>query len=285
MMWAILSILSGAGDAVAFASIKKLNQLGTRMILLLRHLVTLPFLLLGFLFYKIPKVSSGFYLITLANVIIFLIAMYLLVKSIRMSDLSVSIPMLNLTPTFLLLTSYIMLGEAPSVQGVIGIFITIIGCYIVNLRYAKRGYFEPFKMISKNKEVVYMIIVAFLFSITSNLVKIGIKMSNPAYFIFINYLFASVILIALFFREFENTRLLIKNTKWILTLGVSTAIMEMLIAVAVNFSIIPYILTLKRTSVIFSVLIGFLFFKEKNVKEAIIGAVIMFIGVLLITLS
>ena len=285
MMWAALSVLSGAFDAVAFASMKKLSKLNTRLILILRHSVALPFLLLGFMFYEIPKVSADFYIVTFVNLAVFLFAMYLLVKSLKTSDLSMSIPMLNLTPTFLLITSYIMIGEAPSLQGLIGIIVTIIGAYVLNLRYVRGSIFDPFKMIFRKKEIFYMVIVAFLFSITSNLFKMGVQLSNPAFFVFVSYLFSSVILSLLFFREFKQKELIFKNAKWILVMGISTALMEMLIAVAVNFAIIPYIITLKRTSVIFSVVLGFFLFKEKNFRHAIAGSSIMFSGAALIILS
>ena len=285
MLWALLSILSGAFDAVAFASMKKLGSLSTRLILIFRHLVALPFLLLGFFFYGVPNVSGGFYIVTFVNLAVFLAAIYLLIKSLRTSDLSMSIPMLNLTPTFLIMTSYIMIGEVPSLQGFIGIIVTIIGAYILNLRYVKGSIFEPFKMIFRKKEILYMVIVAFLFSITSNLFKIGVQLSNPAFFVFVSYFFASVILVLLFFREFRQKNLIFKNAKWILIMGISTGFMEMLIAVAVNLSIIPYIITLKRTSVIFSVVLGFYLFKEKNFRHAIAGSIVMFAGAALIILS
>lgn len=284
MLWEILSIASGAFDAVAFASIKKLNRLNVKLVLILRHLITLPFLLFGFLFYDFTKASLNFYLIILVNVIILLIAMYLLIKSIRISDISASIPMLSFTPLFLLLTSYFMLNEVPNFIGFIGIWCIVIGSYILNLKHVKRGYLGPFKVIFSDKGVFYMLLVAFLFSITSNLVKIGVELSNPAYFIFFDYLFASAILMALYSKELKKEPIM-KNRNWILALAVSTALMELAIAVAVKFAIIPYIISLKRTSVIFSVLIGYLFFKEKNLKSGLIGAIVMFIGAVMITLS
>lgn len=82
-----------------------------------------------------------------------------------------------------------------------------------------------------------------------------------------------------------NTKEIKNNIKWILILGISTAVMEILIAIAVKFAIIPYIVSLKRTSVIFSVILGAYFFKEKNSRHSLAGALIMFAGALLITLT
>jgi uncharacterized membrane protein len=47
---------------------------------------------------------------------------------------------------------------------------------------------------------------------------------------------------------------------------------------------VAYVISIKRTSVIISILFGYLIFKEKGIKERLLGAVIMVIGVLFITL-
>ena len=285
MLWAFLSILAGLGDAISFASIKKLGKLNTHMKLLFYNLITLPFLLFGFLFYEIPSASSYFYIVVFINAIVWSIAIFLLMRSLETSDLSVSIPILSFTPIFLLLVSYILLKEFPSLQGLIGILIVVAGSYTLNISSIKSGYFEPIKSIFVKKGF-YMLIAAFLFSITASLAKIGINLSNPAYFMFVHYLFTSLILTTLFFNKInENKKQIKANFKYFLIIGISVAFSEILAATAFTLTIVPYVISLKRINVIFSVLIGFLLFKEKHFKESITGSIIMFIGALLITLS
>ena len=285
MIWVILSILAGLGDAISFALIRKLNKLDTYAKLAFYSLMALPFLLFGFLFYEVPSVSAYFYFIVIANVIVWSIAIFLLMKSLESSELSSSIPILSFTPIFLLLVSYMLLQEFPSSQGLLGILIIVIGSYILNISSIKSGYFEPIKSIFIKKGH-YMLIAAFLFSITASLAKIGINLSNPAYFMFMHYSFTSLVLTVLFFNKIKENRNQIKiNFKYFLAIGIAVACSELLIATAIKFAIVPYVISLKRSSVVFSVLIGFLFFREKNFNQAVIGAIIMFIGALLITLS
>ena len=178
-----------------------------------------------------------------------------------------------------------MLGEFPNLQGLAGIFIVVIGSYILNISSIKSGFFKPFKSVF-DKKGFHMLVVAFLFSITASLVKIGIQLSNPAYFIFMHYLFASVILVILFFNKFKENKNQIKaNFKYFLVVGIAVAFSELFTATALKFAIVPYVISLKRSSIIFSVLFGFFYFREKNFKSAIIGSAIMFIGAILITLS
>lgn len=286
MLWALLSIFSGLGDAFSFVYMKKLGKLDTYLVLVFRHLITVPFLLLGFLFYEIPRVYLNFFVIAIINVAVLLTATFLMIRSLQISDLSMSVPMLSFTPVFLLLTSYIMLKEIPSFIGLAGIFIVVAGSYIANISSAKYGYLEPLKAIFRQKGIFYMFIVAFLLGIAAPLGKIGINLSNPAFYVFVVYLLASLVLAFLFSGRIKGSRSAIKkNSKNIILLGISTALMELLAAVAVKLAIVPYVISLKRTSVIFSVLLGFFYFKEKNFKEAITGSAIMFIGAALIILS
>ena len=288
MIWAILSVLSGLGDAICFAAMKKISNLDEHLILALRYFIPVPILFLLLFYYDVPKVSLYFYFIVFVNVAITLAAMFLMIKSFKSTDLSISIPMLSFSPIFLLFTSYILLNELPSLAGFIGIVVVVIGSYVLNLSSISVGYLEPFKIMLKNRGIFYMIIVAFLYSFTATISKIGIRLSNPAYFVLMNYLIASVILFALFFNKLKRNLHAVNNLKYakpVFILGVSAAFTEFTYAIAVNFAIVPYIISLKRTSVIFSVLIGIFLFKEKNFREKISGALIMIIGAAMILLS
>lgn len=286
MLWAFLSALAGLGDSISFAFMKRLGKLDTAAKLAMYALTAFPFMLLGFLFYEIPDAPAKFYIIAFVNVCLWSSALYFMMKSLQASDLSISIPMLSFTPVFLLFVSYILLNELPSFLGLIGVVIVTVGSYILNISSVKYGYFEPFKSIFRNRGTAYMLAAAFIFSITASLAKIGIKLSNPAYFMATHYLFASVILAALFFNRIKNNIGQIKeNSRYFLMMGIAVAFSELLAAAALKSAIVPYVISLKRTSIIFSVLIGFFIFKEKNFRHAITGAVIMFIGVVLIVLS
>ena len=54
---------------------------------------------------------------------------------------------------------------------------------------------------------------------------------------------------------------------------------------AINLTLVAYVIAIKRTSAIMSSLFGFWLFKEKGIKERLLGVVLMVLGVILITLS
>ena len=52
MIWVILSVLAGFGDAVSFAMMKKLGKLDAYIKLMFYSIITLPFLLFGFFYFR-----------------------------------------------------------------------------------------------------------------------------------------------------------------------------------------------------------------------------------------
>ena len=54
---------------------------------------------------------------------------------------------------------------------------------------------------------------------------------------------------------------------------------------AINLTLVAYVISIKRTSAIMSSLFGFWLFKEKGIKERLLGVILMVLGVVLITLA
>ncbi len=69
-------------------------------------------------------------------------------KAIQVSDLSLAVPMVALTPFFLLLTSPLLVGEFPAPLGVVGIVLIVAGSYLMKVRERARGLLAPFRVTS-----------------------------------------------------------------------------------------------------------------------------------------
>ena len=88
----------------------------------------------------------------------------------------------------------------------------------------------------------------------------------------------------LLFVNFNNkTKDLKLNFNKLMLLGIVSAFVIVTASFAMLTAIVPYVISLKRSSVIFAIFFGYLFFKEKNIKNALIGTIIMLIGGILIT--
>ncbi|MBS3097107.1 DMT family transporter [Candidatus Woesearchaeota archaeon] len=285
MLWVLYSLLSAFSWATTDALTKKIYKVDDYIVILARFLYATPFVLLLLFFVPIPKLDSAFWFVLSLAIPIEVLAWVLYIKSIRNSPLSLVVPFLTLTPLFLVLTSFVILKELPTLIGFSGIFLIVVGAYTLNLKEYKKGILEPFKSIFKEKGCAYMVIVAFLFSITSVLGKILVQKSSPLFVSAIYLPIVSMPLIVLaFFKSRGKLTKLKSNFKNFFFIGLFFALMSIFHLLAIQLVIVPYMSSIKRTSSIFSVLYGYFIFKEKNIKERLVGTFIMVIGAVLIIL-
>lgn len=285
MIWVLYSLLSAFSWATSDAFTKKISKADDYILILARFLYATPFVLLLLFFIRIPKLDSTFWYILIFAIPIEMLAWILYIKAIRHSPLSLVSPFLAFTPVFLIFTSFIILGELPSLIGFFGILLVVAGAYILNLKEFNKGISEPIKVAFKEKGCVYMIITAFLFSITSVLGKIMVQKSSPLFFSAIYLpLVAIPFMIITFFTSRKKSIQLKSNFKNFFFTGLFFGLMTIFHTLAIRLVIVPYMSSLKRTSSIFSVLYGYFLFKEKNIKEKLFGTFIMLIGSTLIVL-
>ena len=131
-----------------------------------------------------------------------------------------------------------------------------------------------------------MLIVAVIYSVGANIEKIGVLNTSPLLWIVITEALSSAILCPVMLKNTQQPGLQIrKNLKYLLWLGLFEAIAMFCQMRAYQLAIVPYVISIKRTSVIWSSLLGFIIFKEGGLKERMIAILFMVLGVFLIGLS
>ncbi len=283
MVWFIFALLGAFFDATCNALTKKMLKdvnpyvLGSGVFLSGSVILLIVSLIKG-----IPTIGSGFYFALLATVILNIISVIIYYKALIITDLSLAIPMLAFTPVFLLFTSFIMLGEFPTIFGLIGILLIVIGSYVLNLD-RKKGLLASFKGLLKNKGIMLMLLVAFLFSISSNYDKLVLKNSDAFFGSAIDGLLMGIFFIVLSLIKKQKIIFTYKKNffSFILLAGL-IGLSTVLVNFALLMQIVPYVNSLKRVSILFSVFYGGLMFKEKDMVKRFVGAFIMLIGVVLI---
>lgn len=289
-MWLIFSFLTAffesTKDVFSKKSLKNINEYAVAWSL---RFFALPFLIPFLFFIKIPSwgaLESKFWIALLVSGFLNLIATVLFMKAIKYSDLSTTIPMITFTPLFLLMTSPLIVGEFPAALGLLGILFIVAGSYVLNIQERHKGYLAPFKALLKEKGPKLMLLVAFIWSITSNFDKIGVQNSSPIFWsIAINTFIALAMFPLMFYKSQKNISQFPIKLKALVPIGLFSALTVIFQMTAINLTLVAYVISIKRTSAIMSVLLGCLIFKEKGIRERIVGVVIMVIGVLLITLS
>lgn len=233
----------------------------------------------------IPALNSQFAIALLIGGSINAVTAILYIKAIKVSDLSLTVPLVALTPLFMLLTSPLIVGEYPNFFDYIGILLIVTGSYLLNIKEKSQGYLAPFKALLEEPGPKMMLIVAFLWSITSNFDKIGVKNSSPIFWLFSLFGTMSILLLPILLHKTPNPgQKILKHLPMLMGMGFFNAVGVLCQMQALTLTLVVQVIAIKRTSVLMGVLFGHFIFQEKDIQQRLLGAGIMILGVFFISL-
>jgi uncharacterized membrane protein len=249
-------------------------------------LFALPIALIALIYAGIPDVDSKFWIVLMLQTFLLGLSSIFYVKAIKHSDLSLVIPLLTFTPALLLITSPIIVGEFPNLQGIIGIFFIVVGSYGLNLSQRVIGVFEPFRALLRDRGARYMFLVSIMWSVTANLEKVAVLSSSSTFYVFSINLSIALVLSIFVFRRSKDVFLKLFTNKGIFSIiGASSCLGLICQMMALQLTIVPNVIAIKRTSILMSIILGAILFKEETLKERFGSAVLMVIGASLIVLG
>lgn len=238
------------------------------------------------LFIDTPQVGNKFWLALLVSGFLNGIAYILYLRAIKISDLSIVAPITTFSPLFLLITSPLIVGEFPQLLGIIGVLLIVLGSYLLNLKQKQQGYLAPFRAIITDHGSRLSLLVAFIWSISANFDQVGVQNSSPIFWAISVFFTISIILLPIVLYKSHHNLYKLKTGGWKLVIyGMINSLAMGCQMMAINLIFVAYVISVKRTSVLFTVVLGKIILKEKNIKERLLGAAIMVSGVLLITIS
>ena len=257
---------------------------GTFVVSWVRFAYAAPFLLVFFFAIDPVKPDRTFWTLLLLLIPMEISAVLLYMGALRISPLSVTVPFLSLTPVFTLLNSYLILGELPDRSGSAGVFLIAIGAYLLNVHLSHHGILEPLKAIGRDRGSLMMIGVAFIYSITSNLGKLAIAHSSPGVMAILYLPLLSISFLPIAVRGGLRLGALRAGGWLFFFIGASQALMAIAHFQALSMTQVSYMISVKRTSLILSVIYGSLFFSERFIRQRLLGTSMMVLGVGLILL-
>ena len=230
----------------------------------------------NFVFYLIP----GFTLVLLG-----IFSAFIFLKSIKESELSLTIPLLSFSPLFSSIFAFILLGETLNIKQYLGVFTIIFGTLILYSEKLELYFFiKSFLNIKNNLSAKLMILVSFCWSLTPVLDKICLKHSSMNIHGLVQAISTFIILFFFSLREIKQIKTKkFKNFKLIIvTVSIGTlATVLQFYAIILNF--VPIMESIKRAVGQFcAVGFGNLFFKERFSSQKIIGVSVLSLGVYLI---
>lgn len=208
------------------------------------------------------------------------LANILYMRALKLSDISLTVPLIAFTPVFLLVVAYFILGEAPSLFGIGGIALVVLGAYFLNIAKFREGFFRPIQALFAERGPRIMFLVAFLWSITSSIDKIGVTLSSPLLWVLATDIFILVVMVPIvYFFSRSSWEKVKQHVRALSFVGVSEGIASLFQMMAISTTLVPYVIALKRTSILWSALWGGLFLKEKDFVSKMAGIGIMVIGI------
>jgi uncharacterized membrane protein len=182
----------------------------------------------------------------------------------------------------------------------------VIGSYVLNISAEDKHFLDPIKSMLRNRGSWYMLIVAFLFAVSINFDKIALINSDPFFGMALTVLaigmaFVLIAAYSLISCRISSLQKPVDNAypepvsgspafphrKYLalaVLIGAFVAIEAASINVAYTLQIVPYVIAIKRLSIIFVVLYGTLVFSELEIGKRLMGAALMVAGAVIIVL-
>lgn len=294
MIWLVLSILTAFFESLKDVFSKQsLKALDEYVVVLFSQAFSVLFLLPALWLTGIPSIGPDFWKALLIGGTLNVVSFTLYVKAIKLTDLSLVVPLVTLTPLFLLVTSPLIVHEWPTLADGVGVVLLVVGSYILNLQgnarsHGSMDYWAPFCAMLTNPGSRLMLLVALLWSVTSAFDKVGVQNSSPFFWCVSLFSFiASGILPIVLLRSrlsVQTFQKILPQTGNLSRIGLAFAIAVGCQMLAVSLVPVTQVIAVKRMSALMSVLWGHYLFGETGLRERLLGASIMVGGVVIMTL-
>ncbi|MHC1712234.1 MAG: EamA family transporter [Solidesulfovibrio sp.] len=281
MVWFFLTLVTALTQAVKDAYLKKsLSDMDAGVGMLVYTAIAAVFLWLGAAANPMPTLGPSFWPLLIGGGLLGGLTYFLYGRALKVGDLSLALPMLAFTPLFLLGTSPLTVGEYPGPAGVCGVVLVAVGAYVLNLRERKYGIWGPVKALFTNAGSRLMLMVAAVWSVGANLDKLGLQASSPAYWAAAIYTATGAALLAAVAVRFRHGFSLPANARrGLVAAGLLEAVGLYCQMHALPLTQVAYVISVKRLSIVFAVLIGAVFFREPDLVHRLPGALLMVAGV------
>jgi drug/metabolite transporter (DMT)-like permease len=217
-----------------------------------------------------------------------LVALFFLfsAQALRHLDVSEYSPLTNLSPIILVFFGLFLLNERLNTIHVVGILVTVIGAYILELG---DGFLSPLIRIKNNKHIHHLIYGLLFGAACATLDKFALNgiIKTPEFFVYQRF-FIAIILFGIITVMYDGYKDIVKVFKERPIITGLSAILFMLadwfyfLAVAIPSSMISLVITIKRAGTLIPTITGGEFFKEKHILKKSLACLVMLVGIYLV---
>jgi len=231
-----------------------------------------------------PSNLSILFIKSLIGVAAFLCAMTAL-KNLQISN---ALPLLALTPGFVAVFAFLLLGESLKTTEIAGLISLITGTYILESKNLKEILF-PLNVFFKSKYHRYILTALFLFTASSIMDKLLLVKMNlsPISLTAFQHLFFAFLFTVIFYSYKKNREEIFstfqkKDLGWIALISVFTIGYRYTQVVSISLASVALTLAVKRTSVLWATIIGGKIFKDSNLLKKTMAVLFILLGAVLI---
>lgn len=283
--WIVLALASAFLLATADAWTKRYFVAASASSLLVVRLGVSSLFLLPFaLAEPWPNPPLAFWLWITPALILEVAATVIYIRALQRGRLSHSLPFMAFTPALVVLTGWSLLDEQLDTRALFGIALTVIGAWFLFLApgdvSSPRRWIAPFRAIAKEPSARAMLGVSAIFAVTAVLGR-GALQYAPAAWVGQTY-FMGAAIVSLFFIPFLKggvIKPIVANPWPALMVGLCMAGMVWFHFLALAQVETAYMITVKRTSLLFAMLFGAWWFREPGLKQNLFAGLVMLGGV------
>jgi drug/metabolite transporter (DMT)-like permease len=211
----------------------------------------------------------------------------LLVYALKWADLSVLGPINAYKAVISLVLGIFLIGEVPTLMGVTGILLILAGSYFVLDDAADQPRRNAFAQFFRERGIQFRLAALGLSATEAVVLKKALLLSSPlTTFVFWSILGLPIAAagIVLLLREQVKDEVLVLRDNWrtYLWLAIMTGLMQLATLFTFRELQVGYSLALFQLSSVISVLLGYRYFRERNIRKRLFGAVVMAAGATLV---
>ncbi len=197
------------------------------------------------------------------------------------AELSVVSSIFSLNLVILLLISPIITGDISSSVGAIGVILSALGSFFIVTNKTP----EKSNETSSKKGIIYALLAAFFFALNACFDRLAVQSASPALSGFAMTALSCFILLPLALRVKDFKTQIKLNIKSLSIRAFFEVVFMVTKLAALKYLQAPYVSGIMRSTLIFSIIGGKVFFKEENFKKKLIGGALILIGSALIILN
>lgn len=284
-MWWIFAVASALCQVGRNATMKKLGHTLDEYINVWgRFFFLLPFALAASYLKGIPEVGQDYWLYSFLAGLAQVFSTLLLSKSFKYGPISVTVTIWKLQVIFLAICGAIFLDEAINFLGGLGIVISFLGIYLLNIKQAQISLMAPLLLLLRDKGMRYALLAALILTPTILLFKKTAQLGDPFFSTLTNYIFASLLCFPIVIKKSRTHLLLIPRFfVYFLGLGFFAAFATIFGSFGYIQSVAAYVEAVKQIEIPLTLVVGSLFFKEsERIKKIWPGCLLLMGGLILL---